>query len=53
MLKVYVSCLVPRFYDVENGARLNCQLPIHVMNRAPEQTIHRNSEDDSISARKG
>ena len=24
MLKIYVSCLVPRFYDAENGACLNC-----------------------------
>ena len=24
MLEIYVSRLVPRFYDAENGARLNC-----------------------------
>ena len=24
MLKIYVFCLVPRFYDAENGVRLNC-----------------------------
>ena len=24
MLKIYVSCVVPRFYDAENGVRLNC-----------------------------
>ena len=24
MLKIYVSCLVPRFYDAENGVCLNC-----------------------------
>ena len=26
MLKIYGSCLVPRFYDAENGARLNCSV---------------------------
>ena len=24
MLKIYVSCLVPRFYEAENGVCLNC-----------------------------
>ena len=24
MCKIYVSCLVPRFYDAENGVCLNC-----------------------------
>ena len=26
MLKIHVSCLVSRFYDAENGARLNCSV---------------------------
>ena len=26
MLKIYVSCLVPRFYDAENGVCHNCSV---------------------------
>ena len=51
MLKIYVCCLVPRFYDAENGV-LTVQFPVHVMNRAPEQTIHRMSEVDNKTERK-
>ena len=40
MLKMTVVCV------------LIVQLPIHVMNRAPEQTIHRKSEGDNKSERK-
>jgi len=52
MLKIYVSSLVSRFYDAENGVRLNCSVAVHVMKRAPEQMIHRKSEVDNKSKRK-
>ena len=52
MFKIYVSCLVPTFYDAKNGVCLNVQLPTHVMTRVPEQTIHRKSEGDNKRERK-
>ena len=47
-----MSCVVPRFYDAENGVCLNCPVAVQVMNGAPEQTIDRKSEGDNKSERK-
>ena len=63
---VVVVILAARAFDVENIClvwfpdftmlKMVCvlvvQLPIHVMNRAPEETIHRKSEGDNKSERK-
>ena len=53
MLKIYV-CLVwfPDFTMLKMVCVLTVQLPIHVMKRAPEQTIHRKSEGDNKCERK-
>jgi len=53
MLKIYV-CLVwfPEFTMLKMVRVLIVQLPIHVMNRTPEQTIHKKSEGDNKSERK-
>ena len=53
MLKIYV-CLVrfPDFTMLKKVCVLIVQLPIHVLNRAPEQTIHRKSEGDNKIERK-
>ena len=47
-------CLVwfPDFTMLKMVCVLIVQLPIHVMKRAPEQTIHRKSEGDNKSERK-
>ena len=52
MLKIYV--LLPDFTMLKMPmvCVLIVQLPIHVMNTAPEQTIHRKSEGDNKSERK-
>ena len=52
MLKIYV-CLVwfPDFTMLKMVCVLIVQLPIHVMNRAPEQTIHKKSEGDNKGER--
>ena len=49
-----ICCLVwlPDFTMLKIVCVLIVQLPIHVMNRAPEQTIHRKSEDVNKSERK-
>ena len=53
MLKIYV-CLVwfPDFTMLKMVCVLIVQLPIHVMNGAPEQTIHKKREGDNKSERK-
>ena len=53
MLKIYV-CLVwsPDFTMLKIVHVLIVKLPIDVMKRAPEQTIHRKREGDNKSERK-
>ena len=53
MLKIYVGLVwFPDFTMLKMVRVLIVQLLIHVMKRAPEQTIHRNSEGDNKSERK-
>ena len=42
----------PDFTMLKMVCVLIVQLPIHVMNRAPKQTIHKKSEGDNKSERK-
>ena len=52
MLEIYVSCVVPRFYDAENGVCLNCPFADSCDEQSTKQTIHRKSEGDNKSERK-
>ena len=52
MIQLTVPCLVPSSCDAEDGVCLNSQLPIHVIKRAPEETINRKNGGYNTSQRK-